>query len=103
MTVPVYTPSTPAAPEQWTIESHSTPGLFYDVWPFLGLGGHCTCPDNQHRGGPCKHVRQCRAEAKLLAEALADGLTIAEDGSRLEPEPTLSTADIDTILFGEAV
>src|SRR5215211_376919 len=100
MTVPVYTPSTPAAPEQWTIESHSTPGLFYDVRPSFGLGGRCTCPDFQHRGGPCKHIKQVRAEAALVASALADGLTIAEDD---RPEPPLTVAEINAILFGEAV
>ena len=95
--------TTAAAPEQYTVESHATPGLFYTVWPFFGLGGRCTCPDYQHRGGPCKHIRQCRAEAALLVAALADGLTIAQDGSRLEPEPTLTTAEINAILFGVEV
>ena len=92
--------TTPAAPEQYTVESHSTPGFFYTVWPFFGLGGRCTCPDYQHRGGPCKHIRQVRAEAALLAEALADGLTVAEDD---RPEPKLTTAEINAILFGVEV
>ena len=101
MTAPAYTPSTPrrsyAEPQEWTVESHSSPGVFYDVWPFFGLGGRCTCPDYQHRGGPCKHITQCRAEATLLAEALADELAIVQDD---RPEPTLTTAEINAILFG---
>ena len=89
-----------AASECWTVESHSTPGLFYDVWPFFGLGGRCTCPDYQHRGGPCKHIRQVRAEAAVVAEALADGLTITPDD---RPEPAVDVAEVNRILFGVEV
>jgi hypothetical protein len=38
-----------------------------------------------------------RAEAALLAVALADGLTIAQDD---QPEPRLTTAEVNPILFG---
>ena len=100
MAAPVYTPSTPAAPEQYSVESHSTPGVFYTVWPFFGLGGGCTCLDYQHRGGPCKHIKQVRAEAAIVAEALGDGLSIAEDD---RPEPLVDVAEVNRILFGVEV
>ena len=85
MTTSLYPSRSYVEPQKWYVQSHSTPGLTYEVWPFVGPGGSCTCPDFQHRGGPCKHIRQVRAEAEALSELVDAGLTVADDGRQAEP------------------
>ena len=87
MTPAFYPSRSPLETAVWRVESHSSPGTFYEVRPDAGPGGSCSCPDFQHRGGPCKHIRQVRAEAAALSELLGGDWAVVED-DRPAPEPT---------------
>ena len=77
-TVSLPAPS-PATPLQWTIESRTQAGTFYQVSQVTENGWSCSCPAGSW-GRPCWHVRQCQAEIAELRADLAAGIPITDDG-----------------------
>lgn len=47
----------PVSDGHWTVQSGSDPDKWYDVF-IDGIDEYeCDCPDYQHRGAVCKHIR----------------------------------------------
>ena len=77
-TVSLPAPS-PAAPLQWTIESRTQTGTFYQVSQLTERAWSCSCPAGSW-GRPCWHVRQCQDEIRQIRADLTAGIPIVDDG-----------------------
>ena len=73
----LYSPLMARQADRWVVESRTTRGTYYEVFPMPRGGFRCTCPAGQNGRG-CWHATAVEAEARAQAELLAAEENAAE-------------------------